>query len=264
MREEPLDGGPAELLRAALSGERGDGSGGVTGEEGALAAFREARDAGLHTSLPTRDRDDWTPGAERRRPRRSPKAAVAALVASVTLGGVAVAAAALPGRFPGTTAPPSAPRPTRSSPEPVKPDATAGTSSAAARTSAPSGTTASPRPEKGIPGLPGRSRDALCGAAEKEQGKTKGGERGRGGEGDKTEGGSGGKGKGKAMGKESTSAARQRLGAAVGGGEELVPGRCLHDPRPARTPPTAPRPGDGVGPGDSSDRPGKGLDRSRP
>ncbi|WP_051844390.1 hypothetical protein [Streptomyces globisporus] len=249
MRDEPRDGDPAELLRAALRGERGDGNAGVAGEEGALAAFREARDAGLHTSLPTRDRDDWTPAAERRRPRRPLKAAVAALVASVTLGGVAVAAGDLPERFLGTTAPSSEPHLTRSTPGAVKPGATAGTSSGAARTSAPPGTTAPLRPEKDPTELPGRSRDALCRAVEKE-GKAKGRDKNQA----KDEDG--------ARGKASTSAAWQRLVAAAGG-EELVPEYCRHDPRLARTPSAAPRPNNGVGRGDSPDNPGKGADRPR-
>ncbi|MFF0560529.1 hypothetical protein [Streptomyces sp. NPDC004266] len=252
MRDEPRDGDPAELLRAALSGDRGDGSVGVAGEEAALAAFREARDAGLHGSLPTRDRDDWTPAAERRRTWRSPKAAVAALVASVTLGGVAVAAGDLPERFLGTTAPTSGPRPTRSTPGPAEPGATAGTGGGAVRTPAPPGTTAPLRPEKDPPELPGRSRDALCRAVEKEKGRTK----------DKGKDKSRGEGGDKVTGRASTSAAWQRLVAAAGG-EELVPEYCRHDPRPARTPPPAPRSNNGTGRGDSSDNPGKGVGRSR-
>ncbi|SEC24896.1 hypothetical protein [Streptomyces sp. TLI_105] len=260
MRGEPWDREPTELLRAALSGERGDGSG-VAGEEAALAAFREARDTGLHTSLPTRDRDDWTPVAERRRPRRSLKAAVAALVASVTLGGVAVAAGTLPERFLGTTAPPSEPRPTRPTPEPVKPGATAGTSSGAARTSAPPGTTAPLRPEKDPQELSGRSRDALCRAVEQE-GEAKGKDKNKAKDKGKTKGENKAKDEGKTMGKASTSAAWQRLVAAAGG-EELVPEYCRHDPRPARTPSAGPRSNNGVGRGDSSDNPGKGADRPR-
>ncbi|MCZ0981648.1 hypothetical protein O1L60_29450 [Streptomyces diastatochromogenes] len=72
MPDELRDGETGSALRAALSGERGVGDDGVTGgtagEHAALTAFRAARDAGLHASLPTRDRDDWTPAVERRRP----------------------------------------------------------------------------------------------------------------------------------------------------------------------------------------------------
>ncbi|WP_369144103.1 hypothetical protein [Streptomyces sp. R44] len=59
----------------------------------ALAAFRTARDAGLHGSRRTRRREDWRPVPERGT-GRSLKTALAALAASLTLGGVAFAAAA--------------------------------------------------------------------------------------------------------------------------------------------------------------------------
>ncbi|WP_225804159.1 hypothetical protein [Streptomyces sp. NK15101] len=250
MRDEPRYGELEESLRAALRGGRGEGSGdGVAGgEESALAAFRNARDTGLHASLPTRDRDDWAPAAERRRPRRSLKAAVAALAASVTLGGVAVATGGLPERFLGTTAPPPEPRPARSASDPAKPGATAGTGGGAARTAAPPGTTAPLRPEKDPPEPPGKSRDALCRAVEKE--KEEGERKGE------------GKGKDVAKGKASASPAWRRLVAAAGG-EELVPGYCRYDSRPARTPSAEPRPNGGAGGGDSSDDPGKGAERSR-
>ncbi|MEU7058527.1 hypothetical protein [Streptomyces sp. NPDC046197] len=64
-------------------------------EERAVAAFRAARDAGAHQKVRTRRRDDWR---LRRSPaRRSVKAALAAFLASLTLGGVAIAAIGLPG-----------------------------------------------------------------------------------------------------------------------------------------------------------------------
>jgi hypothetical protein len=56
-----------------------------------LAAFRAARDEGAHGVARTRRRDDWRPEGERSR-RWSVRAALVALTASVTLGGVAVAA----------------------------------------------------------------------------------------------------------------------------------------------------------------------------
>ncbi|MFD9437534.1 hypothetical protein ACFWBR_00920 [Streptomyces sp. NPDC060006] len=59
-------------------------------EERALAAFRAARDAGVHGAARTRRRDDWRPGAERRH-GWSVRTTLVALAASVTLGGVAVA-----------------------------------------------------------------------------------------------------------------------------------------------------------------------------
>lgn len=79
-------GTPLEaLLSAAL---RGDG-GGVDGERRAVRAFRVARDGGAHRAR-TRRRDDWRPRAQRRR-ARSLKATFSALLASLTLGGVAYA-----------------------------------------------------------------------------------------------------------------------------------------------------------------------------
>ncbi|MGW1122304.1 hypothetical protein ACWD5B_35200, partial [Streptomyces tanashiensis] len=181
MPDELRDSEPGELLRAALSGGPGAGDDAVTqGEKGALAAFRAARDAGLHASLPTRDLDDWTPADERRRPRRSLKAVVAALVASVTLGGVAVATGGLPENFLGTPAPPPGERPTRSVPapasEPTRTGETGGGTGDASR-SAPPGTTAPLPPEKDLlesPAPPGRSREALCRAFVNGEGKTEG------------------------------------------------------------------------------------------
>ncbi|MFJ9813836.1 hypothetical protein ACIRU3_00945 [Streptomyces sp. NPDC101151] len=59
-------------------------------EQGAVAAFRVARDAGAHAARPRR-RDDWRP-----RPSRgagpSLKTTLSVFLASITLGGVAVAA----------------------------------------------------------------------------------------------------------------------------------------------------------------------------
>ncbi|MFD0075854.1 hypothetical protein ACFVIY_25815 [Streptomyces sp. NPDC127166] len=245
MPDEMRDGELGELLRAALREE-----GVAGGEKGALAAFREARDAGLHTSRPTRDRDDWAPAEERRRPRRSLKTAVAALVASVTLGGVAVATGDLPEPFLGTTAPTSEPSPTTHSapgpdpdPAPVPAPAKHGATAGATRTPPP-GTTAPLRPEKDPPELPGRSREALCDAFEKTEGKAKG------------------NGNGKAKAGASPSAARQRLVAAAGG-EEFVAEYCGRDLRPARDPSAAPRPNDGTGRGDSWVGPGRGDAHAR-
>ncbi|MFF4832612.1 hypothetical protein [Streptomyces sp. NPDC001315] len=96
---------------------------GASGEEGAVAAFRAARDAGMHKEARTRNRDDW-------RVRRSPvprrlKATVALFVASLSLGGVAIAAIGSPGsdgapqdRSDGRRHPsPTAPRPSTAMPE---------------------------------------------------------------------------------------------------------------------------------------------------
>ena len=61
------------------------------GERRAVAAFRAARDAGRHQAR-TRRRDDWRPRPRRHTPARSLRATLSVLVASLALGGVAVAA----------------------------------------------------------------------------------------------------------------------------------------------------------------------------
>ncbi|WP_393061542.1 hypothetical protein [Streptomyces sp. LN549] len=66
--------------------------------ERALVAFRTARDEGVHGAAPTRRRDDWRPKARRRGPR-SLRTAVAALAASLTVGGVAMAVGGVPVPF---------------------------------------------------------------------------------------------------------------------------------------------------------------------
>ncbi|MEV6170949.1 hypothetical protein AB0L99_22290 [Streptomyces sp. NPDC051954] len=63
---------------------------GTDAEHRAVAAFRAARDAGEHQAR-TRRRDDWRP-REQRRVKRSLKATLSVFLASLTLGGVAVAA----------------------------------------------------------------------------------------------------------------------------------------------------------------------------
>ncbi|GAA3815907.1 hypothetical protein GCM10022403_056770 [Streptomyces coacervatus] len=74
------------LLAAAMREDALD----AEGERRAVAAFRAARDAGVHGAR-TRRRDDWRP-REQRRTRRSLKATLTMALASLTLGGVAVAA----------------------------------------------------------------------------------------------------------------------------------------------------------------------------
>ncbi|MGW8766223.1 hypothetical protein ACWGN5_27425 [Streptomyces sp. NPDC055815] len=238
MPDELRDSEAGKLLRAALSAEPG-GEGDVVapGEAAALAAFRAARDSGLHATSPVRETDDWTSVADERRPsRRSLKALVAALVASVTLGGVAFAVGGLPESFLGTPAPAPEPRPTRSLPRPAPAPTEAGEEGRTNR-SAPPGTTAPLRPEKDPPELPGHSRDALCQAFEKERG---------------------------AHGKASKSAAWQRLVVAAGG-EEHVPEYCRYEPSPARTPSAAARPREDAGRGTPpSDVSGRGPERTRP
>lgn len=82
--------------------------------EQAMTAFRAARDAGAHADARPRRRDDWRPKLQHGS-ARSLKAAVAALVASVTLGGVAMAAGALPDPFVGEGDDKPTPGPSRSS-----------------------------------------------------------------------------------------------------------------------------------------------------
>ncbi|MFI6417275.1 hypothetical protein ACIBG6_07660 [Streptomyces sp. NPDC050842] len=98
----------------------------------AVTAFRTARDTGLHTSRRTRRREDWRPASERRR-GRSLKTALAALFASLTLGGVAIAAAVPLDLFDETEA--REPTPHRSTSAPL-----------------PSEEPASPRPEPPLAG----------------------------------------------------------------------------------------------------------------
>ncbi|WP_157839079.1 hypothetical protein [Streptomyces flavidovirens] len=91
-----------EALLAAVR-RSAPGPGGAN-EEAALAAYREARDAGAH-ALPerwwqARRRDDWRP-SRRRRGALPARAAFASVAATVTLGGVALAAGtgAIPAPF---------------------------------------------------------------------------------------------------------------------------------------------------------------------
>ncbi|MBP5891408.1 hypothetical protein [Streptomyces scabiei] len=75
------------LLAAAVRGGAGPGS---AGEARAVAAFRAMWERGARTAR-TRRRDDWRPNA-RRRLQRSIRTTLAALLATLALGGVAVAA----------------------------------------------------------------------------------------------------------------------------------------------------------------------------
>lgn len=115
------------LLGAALRAGAVD----PAAEQRAADAFRAARDAGTHRAG-TRRRDDWRP-RERGRGRRSVKTTVAMALASLTLGGVAVAAIGTvtsshggnddghhPAPATGTTDGPAA-RPSRTSPAPSGP-----------------------------------------------------------------------------------------------------------------------------------------------
>jgi hypothetical protein len=78
----------AELIAAAVRGGAVD----ADAERRVLAAFRAARDEGAHRAAArNRRRDDWRP-VRQRRGGRPVRATLVALVASLTLGGVAVAA----------------------------------------------------------------------------------------------------------------------------------------------------------------------------
>ncbi|MEU5216488.1 hypothetical protein AB0G79_09815 [Streptomyces sp. NPDC020807] len=85
----------AEALRAAL---RPNEPLGEDGARQAVAAFRAARDAGMHSgpgAPRTRPRDDWRPVEDRSMGRWS-KAVLVALVSGMTLGGAAIATDELP------------------------------------------------------------------------------------------------------------------------------------------------------------------------
>ncbi|MCW7946148.1 hypothetical protein AAW14_30165 [Streptomyces hygroscopicus] len=80
------DAGLEMLLATALRGGHSD----ADAEQRAVAAFRVARDSGAHRAR-TRRRDDWRV-REERRVGRPVKTTLGVLFASLTLGGVAVAA----------------------------------------------------------------------------------------------------------------------------------------------------------------------------
>ncbi|WP_411074636.1 hypothetical protein [Streptomyces sp. cmx-4-7] len=142
-----------EALRAALTrGARPDV------EPAALAAFHEARRA----APPTRRRDDWTPVADRRHGRRSLRAVLAGLLASATLGGVALAAGDLPGLLEDRPLPTPAPT---ADPVPSAPDASVPHSSPARpqplpRPSRPTPSEAvEPKPDATEPGRKATGKD---------------------------------------------------------------------------------------------------------
>ncbi|MFF8836900.1 hypothetical protein [Streptomyces sp. NPDC015130] len=151
-------------LRAALRPDR------PMGEEAAqqaVAAFRAARDAGLHsgTGAPrTRRRDDWRPVAERRWGRWS-KAALVALVSGLTLGGVAVATGGLPS--PVSDAPEHRPEPSADAvvPTPRKgavPPAPPSVRAPSTPPVADAGGVPGPNRTERVPPGAARSHEALC------------------------------------------------------------------------------------------------------
>ncbi|WP_328845048.1 hypothetical protein [Streptomyces sp. NBC_00258] len=87
----PPAGNPPDLGASLAAAVRGDAVD-AEAERRVLAAFRAARDEGAHRAAGrNRRRDDWRPERERRG-GRPVRATLVALVASVALGGVAVAA----------------------------------------------------------------------------------------------------------------------------------------------------------------------------
>ena len=129
------------LLAAALRAGALD----VDGEARAVAAFRAARDQGAYAAhaARTRRRDDWRP--RQPKAKRSLRTTFAVLAASVTLGGVAVAAIGSSSDGNGNGDDQGRPRPSSSAPDHSAPGAG---NSAAPGTSAPgeSGTTGSADP----------------------------------------------------------------------------------------------------------------------
>ncbi|MFE2626970.1 hypothetical protein ACFXDP_03365 [Streptomyces sp. NPDC059374] len=141
----------ALLSAAVLRGHRPD----AAGEQRALAAYRAARAEGAHRAR-TRRRDDWRP-RERRRLAMSARTTLSLLLASLTLGGVAVAAI-------NSSGPTEAPGERRTSPS----------ESASRRSAAPSAQSpAAPRTSR--PDHPGTARDteAKCRAYGKAEGSGK-------------------------------------------------------------------------------------------
>ncbi|MEU4132347.1 hypothetical protein [Streptomyces wuyuanensis] len=164
-REEPR----TPELNALLEAARRPGVSDPSAQEQALAAFRTARDAGLHAApVPwwrRRARDDWRPEAERRRGRLLVRGLIAGLVMGA-LGGVAVAAGngalPIPSPFGGSE------KPGRDEPQPVQ---TRSTERARTQPGTPEASlTPSPTPGSGATGLaknrpsgmPPAAEDALC------------------------------------------------------------------------------------------------------
>ncbi|MDQ0845993.1 hypothetical protein [Streptomyces sp. V1I6] len=189
-------------------------------EENALAAFRAARDEGA-LALPTRPEDDWRPAETR---TRVPwiRAGVGALVAGVMLGGVAMAAGAIPTPF--ADPPAEKPRPVpRVSPSGAGEQSTGVTPPA----------TVPAVPPATVPGVhehPSTAEDLTAHCRAYEAAEAAGRNHGKPG---------GGNANGKADGRRADggakeSAVRERL-AAVAGGPDKVEAYCARLPadRPA-------------------------------
>ncbi|MEU3687601.1 hypothetical protein [Streptomyces narbonensis] len=137
----------------------------------AVAAFRAARDTGLHGSRRTRRREDWRPVPEQGT-GRSLRTALAALAASLALGGVAFAAAASHDSFDEPEVRVPEPRGSTSAPLPSREPASPSSESRGPSSPAPTGVPATPR-VSGDPAHPPRSSEAFCRTYEKslEKGK---------------------------------------------------------------------------------------------
>ncbi|MEU6176753.1 hypothetical protein [Streptomyces coeruleorubidus] len=148
------------LLAAALIRDRID----AEAEQRAVTAFLAARDAGAHRAR-TRRRDDWRP-RERRHPGRSLKATLSVLLASLTLGGVAVAAIGSVGSTDGADGRGRPTAPTRAPGTPV--GEPTGTAPGSVTGTAPG--SASARPDRPAPA---RDTEARCRAYEQVDGRGK-------------------------------------------------------------------------------------------
>ncbi|MFE6835814.1 hypothetical protein ACFVFI_13440 [Streptomyces sp. NPDC057705] len=151
------DGVETALAAALRPGTVDDAS-----AQAAVAAFREARDTGLHRSRRTRRREDWRPVPERGM-GRSLKTTLAALAASLTLGGVAFAAAASYDPVDETETREPEPRRSTSAPLPSRGPEIPSFESPGSSSPALAGSPDTP----GNPAEPGRSSEALCRAYEK-------------------------------------------------------------------------------------------------
>ncbi|MFJ8078312.1 hypothetical protein ACIQ7Q_31360 [Streptomyces sp. NPDC096176] len=179
--------------------------------DNALAAFRTARDEGA-LDLPTRPADDWR-SAEPRKRTRWRKAGLGTLVAGVMLGGVAMAAGAIPAPFGETPSSGPHPAPSTAPSDPAQRSATP---------TPPAGATAgtpSPGAEDGRPPTAKDNR-AHCRAYKAANGNGNGNATGNAtgkatGNGNAT--GNAEKQHGQGNGAAMDSAVRQRLEAAAGG-----------------------------------------------
>ncbi|MFB9505888.1 hypothetical protein ACFFS2_11620 [Streptomyces aurantiacus] len=143
-------------------------------EKRALAAFRQARDEGAHGEARTRRRDDWRPDGERRG-GWSLRTTLIALAASVTLGGVAVAAIGSGSGTPDEEGERDRPRPSSTAPAEIGTDAGAPGASGPAGSAGPGRTDGSDGSSDGSSGRPSTAQDtaAHCRAYDsvKERGK---------------------------------------------------------------------------------------------